>query len=160
MRPTLRSLLIAIAFYLSRTAICASHSIALHCNGDPKMLTLKQEVLRREMPRARKVLSCKKPKAEKSFGAKCRGQGKSFCAKSRRQRSPSVCKAEGGKVLSCEMPKARYDQPVLKSRRHPKKSPVMRKAEGREVLRREMPKARKVLSCEKPKAEKSFGAKC
>jgi len=37
-----------------------------------------------------------------------------------------------------------------------KESPVVRKAEGREVLRREMLKAKKVLSCEKPKAEKSF----
>ena len=117
MRPTLRSLLITIASYLSRTAICASHSIALHCSGEPKMLTLKQKVLRREMPRARKVLSCEKPKAEKSFGAKCRGQGKSCRAKSRRQRSPSARNAEG------------------------KESPIVRKAEGREVLRCKMPKA-------------------
>ena len=41
-------------------------------------------------------------------------------------------KAEGRKVMSYEMPKARYDLPVLKSRRHPKKSPVVRNAEGKE----------------------------
>ena len=39
-------------------------------------------------------------------------------------------------------------------------SPVVRKAEGREVRRHEMPRAKKVLSCEKLKAEKSFSAKC
>ena len=38
--------------------------------------------------------------------------------------------AEGGKVLSFEKPKARYDLSVLKSWRQPKESPVARNAEG------------------------------
>ena len=59
--------------------------------------------------RRRKVLSCVKPKPEKSF-----------CAQN----------AEGGQILLCGKPKARYDLPVLKSRRQPKKSPVARNAEG------------------------------
>ena len=58
-----------------------------------------------------------------------------------------LCVAEGGKVLSYEMPKARYNLPVLKIRRQLKKSHVVRK-----------PKARKVLSCKKPKAKKSYCA--
>ena len=33
--------------------------------------------------------------------------------------------------MSCEMPKARYDQPVLKSQRHPKESPVVQNAKGK-----------------------------
>ena len=63
-------------------------------------------------------------------------------------------KAEDEKVMSCEMPKARYDLPVLKSRRQPKESPVVRKPKARKVLLCEMPKAKKVLSCKIPKARK------
>ena len=64
------------------------------------MLMLKRKVLRREMLRARKVLSCEKPKAEKSFGAKCRGQVKCCRAKDQRQRSPSARNAEGKESFS------------------------------------------------------------
>ena len=41
-------------------------------------------------------------------------------------------KAEGGKVMSFEMPKARYDLPMLKSQRYPKESRVIENAEGKE----------------------------
>ena len=53
-RPTLLSLLIAIAFiHSSHTAIFASCCIALHRNGELKMPRLKRKVLSRTMPKAR-----------------------------------------------------------------------------------------------------------
>ena len=94
-RPTLRSLLIAIAFIKAHVATLCITCIALHTEGKPKA----------ENPVVRK------PNLEKSF-----------CAQN----------AEGGKVLSCGKPKARYDLAVLKSQRQPKKSLVARNAEGSE----------------------------
>ena len=42
-------------------------------------------------------------------------------------------KAKGEKVLSCEMPKARYDLPVLKSQRQHKEISVVRKPKARKI---------------------------